>query len=315
MFLVCGEALWDLFEQPADDGLVFDARIGGSPFNVAVGLARLGQPSALFTGVSRDPLGQRLVEALEGEGVHTGLLLRQANPTTLSVVYLGQHGEPEYQFYGQDAADRVIRQFDLPDIGPEVWGIHAGSYSLAVEPVGAALLALFEREKGQRLLFVDPNVRLNVEPDRGVWRSQLAGFFAHADVVKASVEDLALLYPGEKFDAVVEGWLRSGIGLAVVTHGSEGADAFWKGGRFKTPGISVQVADTVGAGDAFQASLISGLAGAGARSRPELDALKEEDFVRIIGRAVEASAITCRRRGADLPRQSDLPTDGEKGEG
>lgn len=309
MFLVCGEALWDLFEAPGDGGLAFDARIGGSPFNVAVGLARLGQPSALFTGVSRDPLGQRLVDALEGEGVHTRLLLRQSNPTTLSVVYLGRHGEPEYQFYGQDAADRVIREADLPEIGEDVWGIHAGSYSLAVEPVGSALLALFAREKGRRLLALDPNVRLNVEPDRGVWRSQLAGFLAYADVVKASVEDVALLYPGVKADAVAEGWLESGAGLAVVTHGPEGAEAFWSGGSVKVPGVRVQVVDTVGAGDSFQACLIAGLAEAGARTRPELDALDGGTVERIVRRAVSASAIACARRGADLPRLADLPAD------
>lgn len=313
MFLVCGEALWDLFEVPGEGGLAFDARIGGSPFNVAVGLARLGQPSALFTGVSRDSLGRRLVDALEEEGVHTGMLLRQANPTTLSVVCLGMHGEPEYQFYGQDAADRVIREAELPEVGPEVWGIHAGSYSLAVEPVGSALLALFAREKGQRLLAIDPNVRLNAEPDRGVWRSQLAGFLAYADVAKASVEDLALLYPGEKAEAVAEGWLESGVGLAVVTHGPEGAEAFWRGGRIKVPGIPVQVVDTVGAGDSFQASLIAGLADAGARTRPELDALDGGIIERIVGRSVSVSATVCARRGADLPRRADVSA-GDAGE-
>ena len=105
MFVVCGEALWDLFGVEDERGLTFDARIGGSPFNVAVGLARLGQPSALFTGLSTDRLGQRLHDALEAEGVVTGLLVRRARPTTLSIVDVGPDGGPIYAFYGEGAAD------------------------------------------------------------------------------------------------------------------------------------------------------------------------------------------------------------------
>lgn len=106
MFVVCGEALWDLFCVERPGGLSFDARIGGSPFNVAVGLARLDQPAALFTCLSTDMLGQRLFNALKAEGVETGLLLRSPRPTTLSIVDVGPDGAPVYSFHGEGAADR-----------------------------------------------------------------------------------------------------------------------------------------------------------------------------------------------------------------
>ena len=308
MFVVCGEALWDLFALDGPDGLRFDARIGGSPFNVAVGLARLEQPVALFTGLSTDPLGQRLAWALEAEGVRTDFLKRVARPTTLSVVDLAADGQPIYAFYGEGAADRAVRTEDLPTLGPDVWGIHAGSFSLVVEPVGNALLALFARERGRRLLTLDPNVRLNVEPDADLWRSRIDRFVRCADLVKISDEDLGLLYSGAIAQEIATDWLRAGAGLVVVTRGASGAEAFTAAGRSAVPGRTVRVADTVGAGDTFQAALIAALAERGVWTRKDLDSLPPSQVAEVVGFAVSAASITCTRRGADLPRRAELPT-------
>ena len=308
MFVVCGEALWDLFGVEGDRGLTFDARIGGSPFNVAVGLARFAQPSALFTGLSTDRLGQRLHDALKAEGVVTGLLVRSARPTTLSIVDVGPDGGPAYSFYGEGAADRAIVDGDLPGLDPAVWGLHAGSYSLAVEPVGSALLALFEREAGRRLLTLDPNVRLKIEPNVAHWRERVERFVRHADLVKVSDEDLDLLFPGEDPAEVAGNWRSLGASLVIVTRGARGAEAFSAAGRVPVPGRLVAVADTVGAGDTFQAALITALAERNLRTRAALDALDSATIAQILEFAVGAAALTCTRRGADLPRRSDLPT-------
>lgn len=306
MFVVCGEALWDLFALDGRDGLQFDARVGGSPLNVAVGLARLGQPVALLTGLSTDRLGQRLTGTLDAEGVRTDFLKRVARPTTLSVVDVEPDGQPIYAFYGAEAADRSIRTEDLPRLGPDVWGIHAGSFSLVVEPVGSALLALFARERGRRLLTLDPNVRLNVEADTGLWRSRIDRLVRCSDLVKVSDEDLGLLYPGAITQEIAADWLRAGVGLVVITRGASGAEAHTDAGRIAVPGRTVRVADTVGAGDAFQAALIAGLAERGARTRNELDALAPSQIVEVVCFAVAAAAITCTRRGADFPRRAEL---------
>ncbi|MDJ0930863.1 MAG: PfkB family carbohydrate kinase [Breoghania sp.] len=230
MFLVCGEALWDLFVSDygadADVGgmarIGFDGRIGGSPFNVAIGISRLGHRSGFFSGISSDPLGRRLIHALERENVDTAHVISFPNPTTLSLVDVGPDGGPAYTFYGTGAADRALNSGDLPDLAEDVWGIHFGSYSLVVEPVGSALLELAEREAGRRLITLDPNVRFTVESDRDVWCRCIEAFVSHSDVVKVREEDLEFLYPGECFVAVAARWRATGAGIVVVTGGRAG---------------------------------------------------------------------------------------------
>lgn len=309
MFVVCGEALWDLFAVEGEMGLSFDARIGGSPFNVAVGLSRMDQRSALLTGLSTDRLGERLSAALVREGVDTRFLVRSPRPTTLSVVDVGPDGGPAYAFYGENAADREVTPDALPEFASEVWGFHMGSYSLVVEPVGSSLLALATREAGQRLVTLDPNVRPTVEPDLGIWRTRLNALLAHVDVVKVSSEDLEILYPDASHAQIGQRWLAAGAALVIITRGEDGAEAFGSFGRLDVDGVRIEVADTVGAGDTFQAALIAGLAERAVRSRAALKALSVDECRDVMRFAMRAAAITCSRRGADLPRRSDVNLD------
>jgi fructokinase len=308
MFLVCGEALFDLFaEASSGDGLRFDGRIGGSPFNVAIGLARLGRQSALFTGLSTDFLGQRLAAALAADGVVTGFLLRKDVPTTLSLVGLAADGTPSYAFYGRGAADRSVEVAEIPPMTPEIGVIHFGSYSLVVIPTADAFAALATREARRRLITLDPNVRLNVEPDLEVWRARVQAMAAHADLIKVSGEDLEAMYPGRSVEANAERWLAAGVRLVVVTRGAEGALGFTGRDRVIAAGERVQVVDTVGAGDAFQAALLCALDELGLASRAGLESLDEATLGRCLSFAGCAAAITCSRRGADLPRRRELP--------
>ncbi len=308
MFLVCGEALFDLFaEATAGDSLRFDGRIGGSPFNVAIGLARLGRRSALFTGLSTDFLGQRLADALAADGVATGFLLRKAAPTTLSLVGLAADGTPSYAFYGLGAADRSVEVAEIPTLTPAIGVIHFGSYSLVVTPTADAFAALAGREARRRLISLDPNVRLNVEPDLEVWRARVQAMAAHADLIKVSGEDLDAIYPGRSVEATVERWLAAGARFVVVTHGADGARAFTGRARVLAPAERVPVVDTLGAGDSFQAALLCALEELGLASRAGLESLDEATLGRCLAFATRAAAITCTRRGADLPHRRDLP--------
>ncbi|PVB61714.1 carbohydrate kinase [Labrenzia sp. 011] len=307
MFLICGEALFDLFGEAASgDSLTFDARIGGSPFNVAMGLARLGEEAAFFGGISKDAFGEKLVQKLRDEGVSDRHILRTAYLTTLSVVQKDDHGQPAYTFYGADAADRMITADDLPVFSEPPMFLHIGSYTALVDPVATAFKTLIGREKGNTLISFDPNIRPTVVPDMARWRSNTRSLVPLADIIKVSDEDLALIMPGEDYGEVARDWLSLGAGLVVVTRGQDGATAFTRNARIDCPGVTVKVEDTVGAGDTFQAALLAGLKELGARDRDTLMALDEAKLARLVGFAVKAAAVTCSRRGADLPRRNEL---------
>lgn len=308
MILICGEALYDVFPvAETAGGFSLDARIGGSPFNVAVGLSRLGRRSALFTGLSSDPLGRRLQRALESEGVETGYLVTKQNPTTLAVVGLTPAGTPHYTFYGHEAADRVVTSADLPDLPAAVTGLHFGSYSLVVGQTAEALLTLARRHADDRLISLDPNVRLGVVSDAAEWRRRVEAFSEVADLVKVSDEDLEVLYPGDEINSAVARWHGRGVQLVIVTRGAEGALVSLRGEVFQMPGQAVETVDTVGAGDTFQAALLCGLEELGKADKAGLAALTSEEARRLVAFAVAAAAITCARRGADLPRRAELP--------
>jgi fructokinase len=307
MFLVCGEALFDVFVG-ADDGhgaLALKAVVGGSPFNVAVGLARLAQPVALLAGVSTDVLGDKLARHLAEEGVARDYLVRRPEPTTLSLVGLGADGSPRYTFYGHRAADVSVTPDDLPVLGPQVRGLHFGSYALVAPPAADAYAALAARA-GERLVTFDPNVRLTVEPDREVWRARIAAMLPFATVVKVSEEDLVSLWPGADHEALAQGWLEQGPALVVVTRGARGVVAFTRRGAVSAPGRTVDVVDTVGAGDSFQAALIAGLLERGVADHAGVAALPDDALAAILTRCCAAAAIVCGRRGADLPRLAEL---------
>ncbi len=308
MFLVCGEALFDFFleSETGPAAATYAARAGGSPFNVAIGLSRLGQASGLLTGLSRDLLGQRLSQVLAAEGVSTAYAIATDRPTTVSLVGLDTAGVPAYQFYDNGSADTGVREADLPALGPEIVGLHFGSYSLAAAPVADAFAALAQANAG-RFISLDPNVRPTVEPDMDVWRSRLAVLMPLATLVKISAEDLALLRPGVSGETFAAELTGLGVGLVVVTDGDEAAAGWTRAGLHATAKPPrVKVIDTVGAGDTFQAALLARLLRDPGGPTAALDGLDEAGLRRLIDYAARAAAITCSRRGADLPRFAEL---------
>jgi fructokinase len=307
MFIVCGEALFDVFgtgSTPA--GIGFDGRIGGSPFNVALGLARLGQPVGFCGGIGHGFAGERLMQALADEGINARAVARVDAPTTLSLVGLDARGVPSYAFYGHGGADRQLRAEHLAAIPPEANCFHFGSYAMVVQPVGATQRALVEREHRRSVISYDPNIRANVEPDLDVWRTTLQWMLPRTHLLKVSDEDLALLYPGRSIAQFAADALAAGTPLVVVTRGGEGAVAFTARGSVAVPPVQVTVADTVGAGDTFQAALLTWAAENGQLSAAALSQIDSEALSGALGFAARAAAITCSRRGADLPRRSEL---------
>uniref|UniRef100_UPI003C7C2FF8 carbohydrate kinase family protein n=1 Tax=Pseudomonas veronii TaxID=76761 RepID=UPI003C7C2FF8 len=311
MYLVCGEALFDFFSENDPSGqaskLNYKAIAGGSPFNVAVGLRRLGIEAALFGGVSTDFLGQRLLQVLRDEGVNPQFLVEFAAPTTLAMVAVGADGSPQYSFRGEGCADRQLTRAHLPTLGDEVRGLHVGSFSLVVQPIGDTLLALVQRESGKRLISLDPNVRLNPQPDIQLWRERVAELVKYADLIKVSDEDLHLLYPDQSPESVLEGWLQHRCQLVFLTRGGNGASVFSRQhGHWSQPAVKVVMADTVGAGDTFQAALIAWLTEQQLDSVEGLQQLTRAQIDAMLGFAIRAAAMTCGKTGPDLPYRQQL---------
>lgn len=288
-------------------GITLDARIGGSPFNMAVGLARLGQRVAMLASISDGFLGDRLFRALGAEGVDTSTVLRSSAPTTLGVIGLDDRGVPSYAFYGEGAADRQLPPAALDTLPATLRAIQLGSYTLVVDPIAATLRALVERRHADTLIAYDPNLRLNVQPDAQRWRDALAWMLPRTDLLKISDEDLSLLEPGLTPETFAERALAAGVRLVVVTRGAKGASGWTTDARADADPVPVQVVDTVGAGDTFQAALLTWLAEQGRLERRALPGLSRDDLAAALAFATRAAAITCSRRGADLPRRAELP--------
>jgi fructokinase len=310
MILVCGEALVDLFvnENPNAEPT---ARItlGGSPMNVAIGLARLGEKVAFCGGISSDRFGLALRQKLLSEHVDPDFIIQSDRLTTISVVTTDSSGQPTYSFHGEGKADREVHDAMTPKGLPdEVKALTFGSYTLAVAPVADAYLALARREAAKRVISVDPNLRLNVTPDLEDWKQRFDGFLALADIVKASEEDIALVY-GENvaIDEIVAKWFAWGPSLILVTHGANGATGYLKsGGKISLPGKQIKVVDTVGAGDTFHAAILAYLNKSQKLSKASIADLTLQELGPAIEFAVTAAAITCSRQGADLPKQADV---------
>ena len=307
MFLVCGEALYDVFisdgARPGD--LNLGAVVGGSPFNVAVGLARLGSKAALLTGISTDVLGERLRESMTREGVDVSHIVRTGRRTTLSLVGLDATGTPSYTFYGVGSADCSLTVADMPTLSSDISGLHFGSYSIAVAPTADAFAHLARREQ-HRLISLDPNVRLNVEPDIAVWKNRIDALLPTASLVKVSTEDLGCLFPERTADDVAQDWLSRGPALVIITDGAKGATARTHAVRVHIPARAITVVDTIGAGDAFQAAILHQLRASHCLSRDAIRALDQAALTELITTATRAAALTCSRRGADLPTAQDL---------
>jgi len=289
MIVVCGEALFDVFatqERPA--AVELSAYQGGSPFNLAIGVARLGGRASFFGGLSRDMFGRRLYAALAAEGVGLAAAPRPDAPTALVMVSVNDSGVPVYTFYGSGTAERAVSLADLERVPVETQAVNVGSYCMVVEPVASSLRAL-------------------VEPRIEVWREALAWMMRRSDVLKVSEEDIHALYPNRRADTFIVEALCAGVALVVVTRGERGVIAATRSlAAVELSAIPVTVVDTVGAGDTFQAGLLAWLQHSGCLTRRAIEGLGHDELAAALRFAARAAAVTCSRRGADLPYMSEL---------
>ncbi|WP_457094598.1 carbohydrate kinase family protein [Microvirga sp. P5_D2] len=308
MILVCGEALIDLFVGvPSPTGLQAEAVAGGSPFNVAIGIGRLGRSSAFLSTLSDDAFGMFLTGKLVEAGVSTSYVQPCSKRTTLSVVATTTAGQPQYSFYAEESADRALTPASLPPQLPsDVHAIAAGSYSLGVEPIASAVEALIHREAGTRVISLDPNVRPRVVGDLGAYRERFERLLTQATIVKASDEDIEQLYPSKDMVTAAKDWLTKGPKLVIITRGAKGPLAVFKDSVVERPSPSIDVVDTVGAGDTFHAALLAWFDAKSQLTLEAISTLTEDQVTAALDFASTAAAIVCTRRGANPPSWDEV---------
>lgn len=300
-FLVVGEAVVD--EVRAIGGGV-TAHPGGSPANVALGLARLDRPVQLLTELGDDDYGRMVRGHLEASGVVVEA--QQATRTSTARATLGADGSASYEF---DIAWTLTARDAPPDT--TVGHVHTGSLASLLAPGASTVASLLVRHRGATTSY-DPNVRPALAGDHGLAVATVERFVALSDVVKASAEDAQWLYPDAALAEVADRWLGLGPGLVVLTRGEDGALARTTSTWIDIDPVPVPVADTVGAGDAFMATMLDGLAregllGLGRRSH--LTGAPTSTLTSVLTRAARAAAITVSRPGADPPTTADLDAD------
>ncbi|WP_312918798.1 carbohydrate kinase [Kocuria sp.] len=306
MLTVIGEALVDVVSREGEEPR---AHVGGSPMNVAVGLARLGHDVQFLGRYGRDEYGRQVADHLTGNGVRLPFDA-DALPTSVAQATLDETGAASYDFQLDWSLDVSPERID--ELLRDTDALHAGSIGAMLEPGATVVGQALERARGHALISYDPNCRPSIIPDSSDARARAEKIVALSHVIKASDEDLLWLYPHRSIEDSARAWLKAGARLVVVTRGVMGPWAVSRGtGRdgVEVPAARVTVADTVGAGDSFMAALLSGLADRsilGPAAASALDELDSAQLTELLRHAAAAAGVTVSRSGADLPTRADL---------
>ena len=282
---VAGEALIDLV--PIGDSRV--PIVGGGPANTAKALAKLGIDTLFIGGISSDEHGESIAKELDS--VDLSKALRSDLPTALAIVTLNESGSASYEFKLEGTATFNFSREWLPQGEPDV--LHVGTLATLIEP-GASELFEWASRLNVPIVF-DPNIRPSVLGDRVKYRSAVERWFGISDVIKMSDDDLKWLGY-----SAVEGLFDFGAKLVVVTRGSEGIIGYTPTGEVSVPGVTVEVVDTVGAGDTVGAVIVEGIVRFG------LGEMVNEKLFLALSRAAKAASITCSRAGANPPTLEEL---------
>lgn len=331
---VIGECLVDVVHSETSAP---KAHVGGSPFNVAVGLARL-EHDVVFAGRrGDDDYGRMIARSLRAQGI-TALLDADASPTSVARATLDPTGQASYEFtldWTLPSAEELENKFcalaretkpaaagpehaDSEHAGPErgdpvqagpLEHLHAGSIGAMLQPGAETVKGVLDRARVVATISYDPNYRPTLVPNREEARRQAEEFIARADVIQASTDDLDLLYPERSHRETMEAWMQLGPALVTVTRGPSGAMGLTRAGFAEQEAFSIEVADTVGAGDSFMAATLSTLRGMhllGASRREALREISTDQLATVLRTAARAAAINSSRFGAQPPTADEL---------
>jgi fructokinase len=295
---VCGEVLIDLIPDGSGERV---PHVGGGPANTAKALGRLGHDVYFIDGISSDKYGQMSRQELLDDEVKLDLALSSDKPTCLAIVSLNENGGASYEFKIDGTATFDFSSPWLPDPSrykPNV--LHIGTLVTVIQP-GANVLYDWAMQVAEFAPIVfDPNVRSVVMNDKEKYLAAVERWVAISSVVKVSDDDLAWLYPDQQYADVARRWISDGAALVVVTRGADGLVGFAADASVEVPGVKVDVADTVGAGDTVGAIIVEAMIEKGILN------LTGDTLKAVLNRATVAAGITCSRKGAQPPYKHEL---------
>ena len=297
MILCGGDALIDFVPITRDGEEAFVPRPGGAVLNTATALARLWQEVTFLGGVSTDLFGDQLIRHMEREGIEPAHITRTQNDSTLAFVTLAG-GEARYAFYDDTSAGRRWTGIDTV---PAADCLHIASVTLIADPSASAYADLAERVSPEMVVSLDPNCRPTLIRDHAPYAARIKRIAAVSHIVRFSDEDFEYLYPDADEGEVAKDLLSGRTALILISRGPDGATAYWKGGRSDIPARTVDLADSIGAGDTFHAGVLTALAQAGRLTHDALATLDRTTVDTALQFASTAAALNCERSGCNPP--------------
>lgn len=311
MFVVAGESLIDLVSKPQTEGAMeLSAHAGGSPFNCAIALAKLGNETGFLCPISNDTFGGLLMAPLSDAGVAPLIAERSNCNTTLAVVTRNAKGLPAYAFYRQGTAERDISVEKLMAALPESIDLFQIGGFLPIEPDDFAIWIEVVKSVAARgaVLSIDPNVRPSLISDFDGYKSRLGQFLDLAHIIKVSDEDLASLDGGKSIeDHAADLLARPNAELVIVTLGENGSRAFTRSAQAQAPIHEPEIfGDTVGAGDSLMAGSLTALADRDALCVGKIGALDATALEAVLRFGAITAGLNCGHIGCNPPTRPEV---------
>ena len=305
MILCSGENLID-FVPVSKNTEIFKACVGGSPLNTAIGLGAMNAPVYFFSRISNDFFGRKIIIFLKKNNVKTNLIQKTSDKTTLG--FVSNRNKPEFSFYANQTADRNLSHYDFKkSILKKIVLAHFSSISLVLKPGSETYFKIIKNLKKTSLISIDPNIRSSLIENKNNYLTRFKQFLKLADIIKLSDEDFNYLSNNNNPDKVIPNWIqKNNISFVILTLGEKGSILYTKKLRIFIKSYKVKVADTVGAGDIFQAAVINYLYKSKNLSNDQLLNLKKSDWEKCLKFASKAAAINCTKEGCYPPTEREI---------
>jgi fructokinase len=313
MILCIGEAVIDLFQTPvAGLGDAFLPLPGGCAYNTSIAISRLGVPAAFIGRISNSFFGEIQLKRLRENNVKDDLVIRCNQNTILAFIKVEEGREPQYAFYEEGTADKLLLPEELPQLPPDTSCIVFGSISMAMEPIASTIENLILKEARNKVIAFDPNIRPFIIKDRQAYLKRFEKLTAASTIVKISMEDFEFIQPNAQPQKALEKLISAGTRLAIITLGPNGAAAMLRrsnGSVIKTdaPGVYVpNLIDTVGAGDTFLGAFLAFLEKKDKLTHNAIADLSGAELNSALVFANKAASVVCARHGAQPPTQDEM---------